>query len=111
MSNRPTLFFVLSLGVGEKRNFRLFFLLPMWVALDLADALDDFCRIAAVLCKNAGYRTIENKKQAVSDTLRTTCGVLTGCMMELAFETGPLDIVDIDVNDRHGAVRLKLLTR
>lgn len=111
MSNRPTLFFLMSIRVAGKRKFRFFLLLPMWVVLDLTDVLDDLCRIAAAFCKNVSYRTIANGRQFVPDTLRTTSAVLTGCVMELAFETGPLDIVDIDVQKNRETVKLKVLTR
>lgn len=112
MSNRPTLFLLISVGVGDKKKFRLFLLLPMWVALDLLDVLDDYCRIAAVLLRNVSYRTIGNGRQTVPAVLRTTCGVLTGCMTELVYESGPLDILDIDVSHHeHQAVKLKVYTR
>ncbi len=111
MSSRPTLFFLMSMRVGGKQKFRFFLLLPMWVVLDLTDMLDDLCRITAAFCRNVSYRTIGNGRQFLPDTLRATSAALSGCVMELAFETGPLDIVDIDVWKNRETVKLKLLTR
>lgn len=111
MSNRPALLLLISVRVGEKSKVRLFLPLPLWVVLALLDVLDDYAEIAALFCGSVSYRTADGGKQTASAALRMVSGILTGCMWELAFETGPLDMVDIDVQNKKGPVRVRVLTR
>lgn len=111
MSNRPVLLLIVSIKLKEKSNFRLFFTLPMFVVLDLLDVLDDYCELAALFCPRASYRTAGGETQYVTSSLRMVSGILMGSMWELAFRTGPLDMVDVDVRDKNSAVKVKVLTR
>lgn len=111
MSNRPALLLIISVRVEGKSNVRLFLPLPLWVVLALLDVLDDFAVIASVFCRNISYRTADGGKQTAPAALSMVSGILTGCMWELMFETGPLDMVDIDVKEKNGPVRVRVLTR
>ena len=110
MSNRPTFFLIVSVKAGKK-GVRFFFMLPMWLILDFLDVLDDICELTALFCKNVTYRTLDGSKQTLSDSLRMTSGLMNGILWELAFETGPLDMVDIDVTEKNDIVKVKVLTR
>lgn len=111
MSNRSALLLIISVRVEGKSKVRLFLPLPLWVVLALLDVLDDFAELAALFCGNVSYRTADGGKQTAPAAMRTVSGILTGCMWELAFETGPLDMIDIDVKGAKGAVKVKVLTR
>ncbi|MEL7609989.1 MAG: hypothetical protein AAGU74_10820 [Bacillota bacterium] len=111
MSNKPVLLLILSVGLKGKSKFRLFFTLPLFVVLALLDALDDLCELATVFCPRVSYRAANGEKRTLAAVLRPTSAVLTGCVWELAFHTGPLDMVDVDVKDKGSTVKVKVLTR
>ena len=109
MSNRPALLLIVSIKLKEKSNFRLFFTLPMFVVLGLLDVLDDYCELATLFCPHVSYQTATGERKDVSASFRMVSGILMGSMWELAFKTGPLDLVDVDVRNKESAVKVKVL--
>ena len=111
MSNRPVLLLIVSVRIKGKSNFQLFFTLPLFVVLALLDTLDDFCELAVLFFPRVSYRAADGEKRTLAAALRSTSAVLTGCMWELAFHTGPLDMADVDVKHKGSIVKVRVLTR
>ena len=95
---------IVSVRIKGKSNFRLFFTLPLFVVLALSDMLDDLCELVALFCPRVSYRAADGTQRTLAAALRPTSAVLTGCMWELAFHTGPLDMVDVDVKNKGSIV-------
>jgi len=91
-------------GGKNHRKFRLFLAFPLPLFLMLVDMLED----AAILftpfvnSKNAGKR-IKAFWSAVM--------VLKGIAREVCFNTGPLDLVDVDASGKDEKVRVSIVTR
>ena len=99
MSNRPVFFLCLHLRHKKEKPFRFFFALPLFVVFALADMLEDWAEIASL------FRP--RNKCAFTQTARAVSNVI----WEFAFHTGPLDIVNIDVQSEKETLFLRLGTR
>lgn len=100
MSNRPALFLYLRLRHRKEKTHGIRVVLPLFVAFALVDMLEDWADLAALFRprSDAGFlRTVRAASQV---------------FWELAFRTGPLDLVDIDIQrGEKETLLLKLCTR
>ena len=111
MSNRPVFFLCFRIRVKQKSKFGLAFALPLFLAFAFLDTLDDFAELAKLFAPRAAITTAKAGRQTVAQWSASVTGSLMGMLWELAMKTGPLDLVDVDVNDKHGSVLFKLMTR
>lgn len=113
MWNKQVFLFIFSINIKNKtqKRVRLFFALPVFVVLSLIDMFDDMCILFSVLCPNASYKTSENGIQPISKLTRTISGTVFDFAWEFAFKTGPMDFVDVDVENKNELVKVKILTR
>ncbi len=111
MSNRPVFFLCFRIRVKQKSKFGLAFALPLFLAFAFLDTLDDFAELAKLFAPRAAITTAKAGRQTVAQWSASVTGSLMGVLWELAMKTGPLDLVDVDVNDKHGSVLFKLMTR
>lgn len=111
MSNRPAMLLWISIKVNGKSRFRFFLALPIFVALALADMLDDMGALAAVFFPRISIKTAGNRERTVSSMIHTVTGTLFDFLWEFIFVTGPLDLVDVDVQNKRGTVKVKVATR
>ena len=110
MSNRTVLLLWISIRIKGKNRFRFFLALPLFVALALVDMLDDIGALAALFCPHIGMKTAGNGEKTASSMIHTVTGTLYDILWELTFVTGPLDLVDVDVQSAQEIVKVKILT-
>lgn len=110
MSNRPVFFLCFRLRVREKAKFGFACALPFFVLFSLVDMLDDFTQLAKLFAPRAAIAPSKDGKRSIA-RCKSLAGIIMDLLWELAMETGPLDLVDVDVTDKSGSVLVKLLTR
>lgn len=111
MSNRPVFLLFVRIRIKGKSRFRFSLPLPLYVGLAFADMLDDLGALTALFCPRVSFQTASNGEQLVSSLVRTITGTIFDFLWELVFFTGPLDLVDIDVEDESDTVQIKVMTR
>ncbi len=87
-----------------RRGFRLWLALPMPVLLMFVDMAEDLALL---------FSPFVNGKKASRRAKLVWAGmrILHAFALELCFETGPADFVDVDVREKDEAVRVRVLTR
>lgn len=88
----------------KRRKFCLYLAFPLPLFLMLVDMLED----AAIL-----FTPFVNSKKAGKriKAFWSAVMVLSGIAREVCFNTGPLDLVDIDASGRDETVRVSIVTR
>lgn len=88
----------------KQRGFRLWLAFPMPVLLMFVDMAEDFVLLASPFINN---RNAKHSTKLVWALMR----FLKEFAMELCFETGPTDFVDVDVREADETVRVRVITR
>jgi len=88
----------------KRRGFGLWLALPMPVLLMFVDIAEDLALLISPFV---------NSKKAGRNTKLVWSGIrfLKAFALELCFETGPTDFVDVDVREKDAVVRVRVLTR
>lgn len=110
MWNRPVLFLWISVDVRKNRRFRVSFPVAIYSLFGLIDAAEDLLELAGILTINGriGHKEPGRSLALAKGWLYTSREVLR----ELVFFTGPVDLVDIDVDEKDGRrVKIKCLLR
>lgn len=111
MSSKPVFWFVVHVRIKGKSRLHFYIPLPLFIALTFADMLDDLSSLVALFCPRASYKTAGNGRQQICHVVRTVAGTLFDFLWELVFFTGPLDLLDVDVQNEQETVRIQVLTR
>ena len=88
----------------KQRGFHLWLAFPMPILLMFVDMADDLVLLISPFVKG---RQAKHSTKLVWALMR----FLKEFAMELCFETGPTDFVDVDVRDKDETVRVRVLTR
>ncbi|HKM32084.1 MAG TPA: hypothetical protein VJX95_00790 [Oscillospiraceae bacterium] len=113
MLSRPVFFFIVSVSFkrkklkknGKPRRFRLILPMPMYLLVMLLDIADDFVELGRLLSFGAIKRL--KWEMLTNGAIKVSKAVL----FELVFDTGPLDLVDVDCGDKENNVKVRCLLR
>ena len=93
MSNRSALLIWISLRIKSKRNFRIAFPIPLLMFLCISDFLED----VAFIIPNTYHK--ENVKHMSPGAVKQVTQICADFFHELAVNTEPSDLIDIDISD------------
>lgn len=105
MSNRRAFFLWVSVNVQGSRNFRFALPIPLYLLLGLSDMIEDAAFF--VPSRHTSKKAGNMSPAAVKELMKTSVGVLR----EIALNTEPFDLADIDITDGGKRIIFKCLLK